>query len=439
MILSKQVGINTVYRAGSLLFQFLNTVLISRLIGPGGFGNYSLMIVNANIVLTLTSLGIPAAVLYHASSNSLNLQQLMRIIMRSTLLQLILILAIEIIHYRLQGQFWTLPVAERAGGLVGVVFFLSIVISEKYYALFNGYRHFYLYNLLTLVFSAALTVALFFTYQWEPRQDAVHVITIFVLAQAAQTLVLILLFHGRSIGGRSTTNTAGDTLGSGRFINYSLYAFMANTLHFLVTRIDFWILDHFRGHEALGHYALASRIGQFFLVLPALYAAVVLPGLASTDISQPIFQRMFRLLNTTNAIAMLVLASIASWIIPWAFGDEFHGTVKPLIWLLPGIFALSSQTLIAAYFAGKDMPRVNMYAALVSLVMVTVLDFLLIPDHGATGAAVASSIAYSFGALYSFLRYCKLEDYQITGWLTSREDIFCLRNKLTKRTNHGGK
>jgi len=119
MILSKQVGINTVYRAGSLLFQFLNTVMISRLIGPGGFGNYSLMIVKANIVLTLTSLGIPAAVLYHASSNSLNLQQLMRIIMRSTLLQLILILAIEIIHYRLQGQFWTLPVAERAGGLVG--------------------------------------------------------------------------------------------------------------------------------------------------------------------------------------------------------------------------------------------------------------------------------------------------------------------------------
>lgn len=439
MILSQQVGINTLYKTGTLLFQFLNTVLISRLIGPGGFGNYSLMIVNANIVLTLTSLGIPAAVLYHASGSSLNLQQLMRVIIRSTLLQLILILAIELIHFLARGQFWTLPVPEFTGGLMGVLFFLSIVISEKYYALYNGYRHFHLYNLITLVFSAALTVALMITYLREPRQEAVHVISIFVLAQAAQTFVLILLFHARSIGGYGQAATTEDIRGSGRFINYSLYAFMANALHFLVTRIDFWILDHFSGHESLGLYALASRIGQFFLVLPALYAAVVLPGLVSTGIGQPIFQRMFRLLNTSNAIAMLILAGIASWIIPWAFGDEFRGAVGPLLWLLPGIFALASQTLIASYFAGKEMPRINMYAALFSLVMVTILDFLLIPSLGATGAAVASSIAYSCGALYSFLRYCKLEHYNFSGWLANSADIFYLRNKLLNGSDHGGK
>ncbi len=420
MGLLQQVTINTIYRVLFLVFQLLNTILISRLIGPAGFGIYSLVIVNANLLLVFSSLGIPAGILYHASAKDLSLSEMGKIIWLSTLLQLVLVMLIEFFHRITTGSYWIWPSPDPWAGLFGMVFFLSIVITEKYYALYNGFHRFPLYNLVVLIFSITLFLVLLFLSGSEPGRSTVGtVIMTFIGVQLIQSVFLVVFFRWKKIGRLTIADTEGVRK---KFFTYSFYAFLANAVFFLVTRVDFWILNYFKGETQLGIYALSSRIGQMFLVFPALFAGVVLPSITAKKISAESLQSMFRILNSLNLLFMSILSLFASWLIPFMFGGEFSGSVIPLILLLPGIFFLSSQTLLAAYFAGIGKPSTNLYSTLISLAIVLIMDFILIPVYGAIGAATASTIAYAAGCLYTYSMYIGKENYTWTRLLMNSGD-----------------
>lgn len=420
MGLLQQVTINTVYRILFLVFQLLNTILISRLTGPAGFGIYALVIVNANLLLVFSSLGIPAGILYHASARDLSLSRMKKIIWLSTIVQLALAVILEMLHHGFSGSFWIWPSTETLSGIFGVVFFLAIVITEKYYALYNGFHRFPLYNLIILIFAVLLFAVLIVESQFISPRSAVHsIILTYIVLQVLQSIFLVVIFHRKKIGRLSIADSAGVHR---KFFTYSFYAFLANALYFLVTRVDFWILNYFKGENELGLYALSSRIGQMFLVLPTLFAGVVLPSITAKKIGADKLESMFRILNSLNLILMFVLALIAAWLLPFMFGDEFRGSVMPLVLLLPGIFFLSAQTLLAAYFAAMGKPSVNLYSTIFSLTMVLILDFVLIPVHGAKGAATASTIAYFAGCLYTYRMYLREQKYPWAQLLMNSAD-----------------
>jgi O-antigen/teichoic acid export membrane protein len=434
MGLLQQVTINTGYRVLFLVFQLLNTILISRLAGPAGFGIYSLIIVNANLLLVFSSLGIPAGILYHASARDLSLSRMEKIIWVSTMLQLALAVIIEFLHHGISGIFWIWPSADYLTGIFGVLFFLAIVITEKYYALYNGFHRFPLYNLIILIFSILLFLVLVALKQNLSGPSAVKLIVIaYIAAQVAQAIILIIVFHRRKIGRLTIADSAGIHR---KFFTYSFYAFLANALYFLITRVDFWILNYYKGETELGIYALSSRIGQMFLILPALFAGVVLPSITAKKIGADKLESMFRILNSLNMITMFVLALISSMIIPFMFGAEFSGSSMPLILLLPGIFFLAAQTLLAAYFAAIGNPSVNLQSTIFSLSVVLILDFILIPVYGAIGAAMASTIAYATGCIFTYLKYVGKEKYPWSQLLMNSKDRDHL-NKLTSQVLKG--
>jgi O-antigen/teichoic acid export membrane protein len=429
MGLSQQVTINTVYRIAFMVFQLLNTILVSRLIGPEGFGIYSLVNVNANLLLVFSSMGIPAGILFHASSKDLPLFKIEKILWLSTLVQLVLAIAIEIFHQLIKGSFWIWPSGNVLYGAMGVMFFLAIVITEKYYALYNGYQKFPLYNLITVIFNVILFLVLAYMWIGSPTEDPATIIIVFIGVQLLQTICLILAF---SIGKPGNYPVIESASAHKKFINYSLYAFLANALFFLVTRVDFWILEYYKGATELGWYALSSRIGQLFLVLPGLFAGIVLPSLTAGKIGADKLESMLRILNTLNLLVMAALAIVLPWLMPLLFGARFESSILPLLLLLPGIFFLAAQTLLASYFASKGKPSVNFYSTVIALAIVLVLDFILIPLYGAPGAAFASTVAYAAGTLYTYLLYIRQEKYHWPKLLMNRTDLQYFRNIIRK-------
>lgn len=429
MGLLQQVTINTAYRIAFLVFQLLNTILISRLIGPEGFGVYSLVIINANLLLVFSSMGIPAGILFHASAKDLPLYRIERILWISTLLQFVLAAVVEFIHYSFTDSYWIWPSDNLLYGAMGVIFFLAIVVTEKYYALYNGFHKFPLYNLITVIFNATLFLVLAYMWAGNAPEDHATIIQVYIGVQLIQTICLILVFHLGKFGSHLIIESAGA---GKKFINYSLYAFLANALFFLVTRVDFWILEYYRGATELGWYALSSRIGQMFLVLPGLFAGIVLPSLTAGKIGADKLESMLRILNTFNLVIMTGLALVLPWLMPFLFGERFDPSILPLMLLLPGIFFLAVQTLLASYFAAKGTPSVNFYSTIIALTIVLILDFVLIPVYGAPGAAVASTVAYMAGTLYTYLLYIRQEKYQWSKLLMNRADLQYFLNVIRK-------
>jgi O-antigen/teichoic acid export membrane protein len=85
------------------------------------------------------------------------------------------------------------------------------------------------------------------------------------------------------------------------------------------------------------------------------------------------------------------------------FGSEFVGAVPAFIALLPGIAAMSVNTIFMNYFASTGMPVFVVYSPLAATILNFILNFFWIPQKGITGAALSSVASYS---LMLFLSVC---------------------------------
>jgi O-antigen/teichoic acid export membrane protein len=98
------------------------------------------------------------------------------------------------------------------------------------------------------------------------------------------------------------------------------------------------------------------------------------------------------LMLATCAIA-LVLAKPAIRIL---FGTAFLPAAPALLLLLPGLVCLSVSSVLSAYIASIDIPRVIVWIYLGAFVLNVLLNLLLLRRFGICAASVNSTIAYGF-------------------------------------------
>lgn len=427
MGLARQIRQNIIYRGIFFLFQFLNTLLISRLAGPSGFGLYSLVIVNAQFLLLLTSLGLPSGILYHASSRDADPRWLVRLSWVSTLVQIAVIAVMEWLFLKGQGHYFVWIDASMWMGLSGLLFAATIILTEKYYALYNGYGYLLTYHKVLAMFNLFFFVLLLLSVR-SIQGHAQLVIQIMILVQVLQLLFLVTWFTRRMNQLPRVAGKPGTSLWW-----YASAAFVSNLLYYLLTRIDLWMVEGYHGAHALGLYALPVRLWQMLLILPSLLASIVLPGIVSEALPAKPVERLFRILNTVNITIGLAATILAPWLIPVFFGKAYTDSVMVLLLLMPGIICLSAQIFLAAYFAGKGQLRVNLYSMAIGTALAVLLYRLWIPVIGIRGAAMASTLGYCASFLFTYFQYCRQTGYAWWHILIQNHDLAWLRNYLSRK------
>ncbi|MGZ3852610.1 MAG: hypothetical protein ACXVBX_07460, partial [Flavisolibacter sp.] len=67
---------------------------------------------------------------------------------------------------------------------------------------------------------------------------------------------------------------------------------------------------------------------------------------------------------------------------------------KCFIFSVPVILTMSLIRMLSSYFAGINKIKYNLVGSLTTLIVVTVLNFLLVPLMNINGSAIADSIGY---------------------------------------------
>jgi O-antigen/teichoic acid export membrane protein len=93
-------------------------------------------------------------------------------------------------------------------------------------------------------------------------------------------------------------------------------------------------------------------------------------------------------------LLVIGLGALAGDFIPLYFGEEFTPATSYLLLLLPGALGFAIARPIFAIGQGKGSLRILVLATGISAVLNILLNLVLIPRYGATGAAVATSISY---------------------------------------------
>ena len=102
------------------------------------------------------------------------------------------------------------------------------------------------------------------------------------------------------------------------------------------------------------------------------------------------------------------LAAILQPLIQLLFGSEFVGAVAALLVLLPGIVLLSLGRVVANDFAARGWVGINMVLAGTVLLINTIANLVLIPQFGFLGAAMATTLAYTFDVTVRLLLQWRL-------------------------------
>jgi O-antigen/teichoic acid export membrane protein len=375
------------------------SVLIARTVGPTGKGTLDLIIATAALLAMVLSVSLPQGVTFvvaqgKAAANVIASQLLFVSVVQALIVFVVLTFLRFTDYFQLFLPNWGWWV------VAGVVAYVWVDLLTKFWAaVLTGQQEIAVVNNSEFVGRVAQFTTLFIlaaALYLSGKQLSVGLL--FLVALGASTLINILLLV--SLGFRFQLSR--DLSGLRGALAFAVPCYAANLAQFLNYKLDVFVVGFFAGAASVGRYTLAVSLGQLLWLMSNSVASVLLPKIAAStgdDSSVRHTARVTRLSLWATAFCGLALAVIATQAIPLLYGEAFRPSIMALIWLLPGIVVFSVANVLAAYMAGIGKPRLNLLVSGVSLIVTIALDLALIPKLNIVGAAIASTVSYSLGAL----------------------------------------
>ena len=378
----------------SWVFGVLSAVLVGRWLGPAGKGEYTLATLVGALLLTVLNLGIPQSISYYLGGNR---------IPQGSLVKLVLALAAGLstagilIALLLDRTGWcrqVFGVARFSAPIWAAVVMLPLQFAGnflQFVVLGQGRR--VTFAVLPAI-GQGLVFLLLLALILAGRLSPFTAVGTLVVSQIFTTAAL-LIHQQRATGWLHSPWPRRE--GLHLLARYSLLTHAANTLQFLLQRIDVLFVSVLLGMRDVGLYSVAYGLAELLLLVPQRLGVLYLPRVAGQ--SSPAQKSEEIRLSTSvvfagTLVAAATVAAVGPIAIRLLYGNAFGGSVAPLFLLLPGVCALAINNILGAYLAGVGRIEINLVVAAIGLACNLLLNWILIPRYGIAGAAVSSSLCY---------------------------------------------
>lgn len=180
-------------------------------------------------------------------------------------------------------------------------------------------------------------------------------------------------------------------------VAYGLRTYVGSLLWVVLLQSDLILCNAFLGSGQTGIYSVAVSLGLPVTLLAGVIGTLTFQR-AAADPSRASrvanANRVVRLLLPLTVACAGVLAAVCGWLVDLLYGSAFRGSVTPLLLLLPGLCALTVETVLMNFMAAEGSPSIIYRAPLVGVVFNLGANLLVIPRWGIEGAAVTSTIGY---------------------------------------------
>jgi O-antigen/teichoic acid export membrane protein len=180
-------------------------------------------------------------------------------------------------------------------------------------------------------------------------------------------------------------------------LRFGLKGYLARLANTLSWRLDMMILSSLGSIEAVGCYAVATKVAEVVRPLAGSLNFVIRPLIASLSVDEARSRgsRLLRSFFALNLVAVTVLWLTCGTVIDRLFGSVFAPAAPACRILLLGLIAFGFDGVLNGYNVGIGRPELNAYAALVGVAITVAGDLTLIPSRGLMGAAATSAVAYT--------------------------------------------
>jgi len=400
--------------ACSAALSFCLSILLTRTLGPGAFGSYTLALWLATVMMP--AIGIGASTLTSRHIAELQIREVPRLtagifyfVWRRQFGRILL--------YCLIYMLLIFPCSWFFGTRTPILLLLLAGLSVPPLLLGSvaniTLRSLRRYDLIAVIHMVGILAALLLML--IATQVPGELIRLLLIASAmSSTFTLIIAFVCLT-----RLLPMGHALAPGfllkerltRSLNNSFLLFMLDVI--VWQRSELVLIAHWRGAAELSFYALASMISASMMEIPpVLLSTCILPLLLRYVPGQRYSNTADAFIKTSCYMIVLAVllcvvmvlfcpAIISSW-----FGDTYLPTVTPLRILLIGSTIGSISTVSLTYLANGERKQAQTQLGAITAALNIVLSIPCILMWGITGAALASTVVRVVSAVGSIV-ICK--------------------------------
>ena len=405
------------------VFVFIVNLLMVRLLTVSISGTFFYDIAILSFLVLVLSWSLESGITYYAVRNISIVYSIIKILFPLLILQSLLC---WMVVYKLNLSISNfLSVVFIAGNLC-TIYFSAIFYAKKWFVLLNIISG--AVNFLIIIF---LIFCYFFLSVNTVSQYYCIVAYISGIGLQALIMILILMFKPNKI----EVNSGVSSQLISKIFAYSSVAFISNIVFFLVMRIDYFFVEKYCSLVALSNYVQVSKMGQLLILIPSIIASMVFPYSADKNqgISLQRVQQLCKLISLIFIAVTLLFILTGFWVLPFMFGKDFSFMYMAMLLYIPGFFALSIITVLAAFLAGEKHLNTNLVSSVLALIIVISGDVLLIPLFGINAAAAVSSVAYiACGCYILYFYQLKYKCKPISFFYINKPEILYVWKQLIK-------
>ena len=297
--------------------------------------------------------------------------------------------------------------------LIAAPFILMRTLTTINSETLRGLRKIKLYALVQFLTSLInLVLLILLTYFLYDKYNPIYILFISIF------LLFIVLFLMIKKQFRSTEKTISK-MSTSQIVNLSFPMFLTASMQMVIVQTDTVMLGIMRTVEEVGVYAIVVK-----LALLTSFILTAVNSMAAPKFSQlyhsgkmedlKIVAQKSAQLIFWSSLPLILIYILAGYYILQIFGDEFTNGYYALIFLAIGQFVNAAVGSVG-YFLNmtghqKVFKNIILFAALLNLV----LNFILIPMYGITGAAIASTISMIFWNVFAAFYVKKIFGFYIS-------------------------
>lgn len=196
---------------------------------------------------------------------------------------------------------------------------------------------------------------------------------------------------------------------SRKLLSESLPLLFSSVVVIIYLKVDIILLRHFVGIEEVGYYAAAARISEMLYAAPVAISTVFFPVIMKEiNFNKETKRNRIRFYAIVFYLCLFLSIScslLSPQIIQVIYGSSFYDASQILSLHCVSIIFIGFLTSSSKELIAKNKYKLIFYRDLAGLFSNLLLNFILIPNYGALGAAVSTLISYFFASVLANLFY----------------------------------
>lgn len=384
-------------------------MIIARFLGPSGKGEVFLITQIFGFIQVIFSFGFGPAIIYFLKKNEISLEKVNLFIWVHCLLLAVLFtigvfFISDIINTLIGGNLSVKLLALTF--FIGQINILSALIGYKIQMSDDGIKYQSVAGLVSNGFYVLFLVLALIVFN-------LGVVGVAYSLVGSALIKLIMFFLKKDSSLISFEKVDASDLN--KLLKYGSHIFLTNFFLTSVFRIDTFFLNKMVSTADLGLYSVSVNISELLLLIPSAIGIALFPHLSGLIRDEQLSTmclvgRVSFIIGLLGIVGLSIIGYPFIWVV---FGESFLPAYVPFLFLLPGLMAMTVNYSYSNYFSSIGRPLIGAYVFIAGLIINVILNLVLIPQLGISGAAISSSITYVFITIAFVMQIKRIDNLSI--------------------------